>query len=488
MKRNSLNSYDVIVVGCGIAGLSAAVSAVQEGARVLILERAPRAERGGNTRYTDAYMRMKSSFEVADDFVDHLAVNSSCGYIFPDLMAEVVKPREDWPPQIKSLNFSDPELLQTFADSAGPTIQWLESFGIRFSMLPIWHLTGNTERWAPSGGGLALIDTLAEYAEKHNVEFAYGTSAQSLIQAANGSVVGLRAFESHARTREFRAKAIVLACGGFEGNFEMMARYLGPQSIYLRPLAKGGYYNKGEGIRMALEIGAAPSGDYSNFHASPADPRSPQPDGGNYIFPYGILVNRLGKRFIDEAPGPVDRTYEAITREIFRQPRNLAYIILDAKVRDIPGYTRALRTDQKPEEAGSIEQLASRIDLPPQALAQTVAEYNGACGNGRFSPLEMDALSTRGLSPPKSNFARPLDTPPFQGYPIICSNCFTFGGVKVDAKSRVLNVDGDRIPGLYAAGEVIGLYYGDYTGATSVLRGAVFGRIAGREGSAQMAV
>ena len=424
-------------------------------------------------------MRMKSSTDVADDFIDHLAANSGPGYIFPDLMAEVVKPRDNWPPQLKSLNFSDPDLIQTFADSAGPTIRWLESFGIRFGMLPIWHLTGHTERFAPSGGGLALIEALAKHAEDHHVQFAYQTCAHTLIQNGKGAVVGLRTLEADARSREYKAKAVVLACGGFEGNFEMLARYLGPQAIYLRPLAKGGYYNKGEGIRMALDIGAAPSGDYSNFHASPADPRSGKPDAANYIFPYGILVNRFGKRFIDEAPGPVDRTYENITREIFRQPRNMAYVILDAKLRDVPGYTRAIRTDQKPEEASTIEDLATRLGLPREVLAQTVREYNTACGRGRFAPLEMDGLSTLGLSPPKSNFARSLDTPPFQAYPVICSNTFTFGGVKVDTKARVININGDPIPGLYAAGEVIGLYYGDYTGATSVLRGAVFGRIAG---------
>jgi tricarballylate dehydrogenase len=198
------------------------------------------------------------------------------------------------------------------------------------------------------------------------------------------------------------------------------------------------------------------------------------------VFNYGILVNRLGRRFIDEAPKTVDATYEAITRVIWEQPDGIAYAILDGKLEDVPNWRKSVRSDQPPISAPSVEALAAELALDPAALEATVDAYNRACPTaGEFKALELDGLATRDLEPRKSNWARPLDRPPFLAYPITCANCFTFGGVKVNTDAQVLDLDGVSIPGLYAAGEVIGLYYGTYTGATSVLRGAVFGRKAG---------
>jgi tricarballylate dehydrogenase len=273
----------------------------------------------------------------------------------------------------------------------------------------------------------------------------------------------------------------VLACGGFEGNAEMLTRYIGARSIFLRPVCRGGYYNKGEGIQMALEIGAAPCGDFGSYHAEPVDPRSGIAEPSVFIFPYGILVNQEGHRFTDEAPGTVDAYYERVTRRIFEQTNGIAYAVLDQRHTGIANYRLGLRTDQPPIEAATIGALAARLDIAPEALEQTVAAYNRACRPGEFKPLVLDGLATHGLSPRKSNWAHPLDQPPFHAYPVISSNVFTFGGLKVDERGRVLNRDGDPIRGLYAAGEIIGTYYKNYTGATSVLKGAVFGRLAGRD-------
>jgi tricarballylate dehydrogenase len=198
-----------------------------------------------------------------------------------------------------------------------------------------------------------------------------------------------------------------------------------------------------------------------------------------FIFPYGVLVNLEGKRFVDEAPGTVDAYYERVTREIYAQRNGIAYAILDARHTRIPNYRLGIRSDQPPIEAPTIEALAGKIGVDPATLTATIAEYNNACREGPWKPLELDGLATQGLAPRKSNWAHRLDEPPFHAYPVISSNVFTFGGLKVDAQARVLNRQGDPIPGLYAAGEIIGTYYGNYTGATSVLKGAVFGRIAG---------
>lgn len=479
------HSFDVVVAGCGIAGLSAAVSAAEKGARVAILERAPIEERGGNTRYTDAYLRMKSEHEVTDDFETHLAENGG-GYLDPELVQHTTQAYEQWPAIVKTLSFADPELIAAFANGCGPTVQWLKTFGVKFDFLPTQFLTKSQPRLLPIGGGLALVEALAAAAEKRGVKFFYETTATGLLQNEHGAVTGLRANDHQGEPLHLMGK-VVLGCGGFEGNAEMQTRYIGPRAVYLRPVARGGYYNKGEGIRMALDIGAAPCGDFGSYHAEPIDPRSGRPEPSVFIFPYGILVNQEGLRFTDEAPGTVDAVYESITRKIFNQTNGIAFTILDDKINDVPNYKLGLRSDQAPITGATIAELAGKLNIPAATLEHTVNTYNTACANdtkGAFKALELDHLATRGITPPKSNWARALDKPPYQAYPVISSNVLTFGGLKVNTRAQVLNQDGVPIKGLYAAGEVVGLYYKTYTGATSVLKGAVFGRLAGIDATA----
>jgi tricarballylate dehydrogenase len=469
-------TFDVVVAGCGAAGLSAAVSAAEQGARVAILERAPREERGGQSRYTEAYLRMKSDTEVTDDFTTHIAENGS-GYVDPDLIEESARPVSDRAAYARALAMADPDVIQTFADNAGPTVQWLKRFAVRFDFLPTQFLTKSQPRLLPIGGGLAIVEALATRAEALGVHFFYETTATKLDVNEDGNVIGL--FARHAgRGMRFGGK-VVLGCGGFEGNPEMLTRYMGPRAVYLRPICKGGNFNRGEGIRMALDIGAAAAGDFGSYHAEPIDPRSGVSEPSVFIFPYGILVNKDGHRFTDEAPGPVDAHYERVTRRIFEQRDGLAYAVLDAKHTRIPNYRLGIRTDKPPITAASIRDMTAALAIPAEALETTVAAYNAACVPGDFKPLEVDHLATRGLSPAKSNWAWRLDEPPYHAYPIISANVLTFGGLKVDVNARVLDSDGQPIQGLYAAGEVVGLYYGTYTGATSVLKGLVFGRLGG---------
>lgn len=282
-----------------------------------------------------------------------------------------------------------------------------------------------------------------------------------------------------------RTRSVVLACGGFEGNPEMLARYV-QNANHARPIARGGYYNRGEGIEMALAAGAAGCGDFQRFHAEPIDPRSGIAEPALFIFPFGILVNSAGRRFTDEAPGPVDATYESVTREVLRQPGGSAWVLLDESIEDVPGYRAAIRTDQPPVVADTLAELARRLDLPAEALVETVEEYNAACGPAEhFDPSRPDGLSTTGLDVRKSHWSRPLDRGPFRAYPIACANVFTFGGLKANARAEVLDADGSVMTGLYVAGETMGIYFGTYTGSTSVLRGAVFGRIAGQAAAAR---
>jgi len=469
--------FDVVVAGCGAGGLSAAVSAAEAGSRVAVLERAPRDERGGQSRYTEAYLRMKSHTEVTDDFETQIAENSH-GYIDPDLIAESARPREERGPFAAALSMAEPDFIETFSVQAGPTIAWLEGLGVRFDFLPTQFLTKSQPRLLPVGGGLALVEALAARAETLGVRFFYETTATGLDVDTDNRVVGIFARTRGEGSARFTGQ-IVLASGGFEGNAEMLTRYIGPRSVFLRPICKGANFNRGEGIQMALNIGAATSGDFGSYHAEPIDPRSGVSEPSVFVFPYGILVNKDGNRFTDEAPGTVDAWYERITRRIYEQRDGLAYVILDARHMTVPNYRLSIRTDKPPIAAASLSEMAAKLEIPAHTLAATVAEYNAACVPGDWRPLEADGLSTSGLTPPKSNWALPIDQAPFHAYPIISANVFTFGGLKVDSAARVLNSDGDPILGLYAAGEIIGTYYRNYPGATSVLKGLVFGRQAG---------
>lgn len=471
--------YDVVVVGSGVAGLAAALAAREQGARVAVLERATEAESGGNTRYTEAYLRMKSEDEVSDDFEDAL-LGDFMGYPDPGLTGELVRDRSSWPANLRAMHILDPEVVGVFAESAGPTLAWMRGHGVTFGPITTGFITTSTTRLAPVGGGLALVETLGKAARDHGVDFHFRTTGRDLLRDVDGTVVGIRAVREDDRPVEFRGR-VVLACGGFEGNAEMQARYLGPGSLTCRPIARGGYYNKGEGIEMALRAGAAPCGNFSLFHAEPLDPRSAAPEPAIFAFPYGILVNRDGERFVDEAPGPVDATYEAITRVINTQPRGIGYFVFDEKIEDVPTWQRAVRTDRPAIVADTLADLAAALEIPAGAFESTVADYNAACRGGEFDPLHTDGVATEGLIPRKSNWARPIDAPPYRAYPITAANVFTFGGLKIDPRARVLTHDGAVLRGLYAAGEIVGSYFTRYAGSTSVLKGAVFGKVAGED-------
>ncbi|MEW6645004.1 MAG: FAD-dependent oxidoreductase [Pseudomonadota bacterium] len=478
---------DLVVVGCGIAGLSAAVSALQGGLSVTLLERAPEADFGGNTRWTEAYCRMKNEREISDDFEEHFAANAGW-HVDPNVLAAVNSGYSDWPAYVKAHPFPDPEVISTFAASVPDTVAWLNGFGLRFEPQPIYLLTQNTTRIAAKGGGLALIERLMQEAKSLGANVLFETTAVDLLRDDDGRVAGILAVGPDGLRKRITARATVLASGGYQGNQEMMTHYIGPKACYIRPVARGGYYNKGEGLRMALAAGAAPAGEYGSYHAEPVDPRSRQAEAVVFIWPYGILVNKQGRRFVDEASATVDAIYDNVTRSIADQPDGIAWVIFDAQVEDIPRWRTSIRSDQPAYEAPTLAGLAAQLDLPAEELEATVAAFNAACPppEGEFTPFAVDGRSTRGLDIVKSNWSRPLVKGPFRAYPIISANCFTFGGLKVNTDAQVLDKDGRIIPGLYAAGETVGIYHQVYTGSTSVLRGAVFGRLAGRHAATSL--
>ncbi|CAN5645937.1 FAD-dependent tricarballylate dehydrogenase TcuA [soil metagenome] len=467
--------YDVVVVGAGVAGLAAACAAAEAGARVAVLERSTEAETGGNTRYTEAFLRMASIDETALGLEEAL-VDDFMGHPDPALMADAALDPARRSPLYRSHHAIDPDYVAELAASAPAALAWMGGHGVRYDFLPTPFLTTSTTRMAPVGGGLAIIETMGKAARGLGVEFHFETTARSL-RAGDDGVDGVVADAPAGRTTF--AGRVVLASGGYQGNAELMARYHGERGLTARPVARGGNYNKGEGIEMALAVGAATAGNFSLFHAEPIDPRSGEAEAAIFCFPYGVLVNAEGERFVDEARGPVDAWYERTTRDIQAQTRGTAWVVLDRQSLAVPNIRSGIRTDIAPVVAATPEALAVAIGVPPEALTATLAAYNDACGDGPFDPTAPDGLATSGLVPPKSNWARPISEGPFEAYPIMAANVFTFGGLKTTAGAEVVDRDGRAVPGLWAAGEMTGLYYSNYTGSTSVLRGATFGRIAG---------
>lgn len=468
---------DVIIVGCGVAGLSAAVTALEAGLKVLNLERSEEQHFGGNSRWTEAYMRMKNDSEVSDDFEEHFANNAGWN-IDPNVLDGLTDAVSDRAPFVKSHSLPDPDVISAFADSVPSTLAWLKRLGLKFEPQPIYLLTQNTTRIAAKGGGLAIIEALRARVLAQGGEIRYRTTANDLVRDEVGAIRGVKVTDPQGAHGVLLARHVVLASGGFQGNPEMMTRYVGLRARHIRPVAIGGYYNRGEGIRMALDAGAAPAGEFGSYHAEPVDPRSKQPEAVVFIYPYGILVNKLGKRFVNEAPGTVDAHYDNITRSIADQPDGISYVIFDSRVEDIPRWKTSIRSDLPPVSAPTLTELAAKLGLPQDALADTVARFNAACPkrDDAFDPFVVDHRATKGLEPNKSHWCRPIDVAPFYAYPIISTNCFTFGGLKVNEHAQVLDQDGKVMAGLYAAGETMGIYHQVYTGSTSVLRGLVFGR------------
>jgi tricarballylate dehydrogenase len=376
---------------------------------------------------------------------------------------------------------ADRAYFETLAARAPETMRWIASHGIDF-IQPPYYLAKGPPRIQPVGGGAALIAALTRAARTAGVDIRYGCNAEALIAAA-GRIRGV--VISAGRSLEtLPADAVVLASGGFQGDAEMMRRHFGPGGDTMRLISPGTRHNTGGGIRMALAIGADRAGDWNGMHAEPLDARDEKSAPVVLVYPYGIVVDRAGKRFFDEGAGLVHETWEWLAREIhFKTAGATAYAILDSRLLQIADYGRAIRSDVPPARADDIAGLARQIGVDAANLAKTVADYNAACTGdpSRFDATCCDGLAAAaGLAPPKSNWARALDAPPYLAWPLVGAIAYTFGGLATDTRARVLR-DGAPIPGLFAAGEITGHFHATAPNSVSVLRAFVFGRIAGRE-------
>jgi tricarballylate dehydrogenase len=488
--------YDIVVVGAGNAALCAALAAREKGASVLVLERAPPAERGGNSAFTAGAMR------VVYDGVDDLR------RLMPDLTDDEIA-RSDFGAYTEAQFYddmhrvteyrTDAELCELLVTRSRETLLWMRAKGIRFQ--PIWgrqayKIDGRFKFWGGLtveswGGGPGLVEAQHRLAAAAGIDIAYGARALDLARAG-GRVVGV-VVRRLGRSETVPARAVILAAGGFEANAEWRTRYLGPGWDLCK--VRGTRFNTGDGIRMALDAGAMPWGNWSGCHAVGWDRHAPDfgdlevGDGfQKHSYPLGIMLNALGERFVDEGADFRNYTYAKYGRVILQQPGQFAWQVFDCKVlgllRDEYRIKRATRV-----RADTLEALVAKLEgVDAKAALATIRAYNDAVMTDvTWNPNVKDGRGTRGLTVPKSNWAQRLDEPPFEAYAVTCGITFTFGGVRIDREARVIDTEGAPIPGLYAAGEMVGgLFYFNYPGGTGLTSGAVFGRIAGAAAAADL--
>jgi len=483
--------YDVIVVGGGNAAFAAAVSAKENGAkRVLVLEKAPKEKRGGNTHFSGAVFRfIYNQVGELDRFVPtaekdypgfHKGVQPYPTEVFREDLLRVTQGR------------SDPELASILIENSYDTMCWLQDTGKHRFELAVSVMgvkVGNEFKW-PRGAmirthheGVGLSKTWFETAEKSGIEIRYDTGAQRLSQAESGRVNGVVARGPDGFVT-LNAKAVVLACGGFETNPEWRLRYLGAPWDHAK--VRGSNFNYGDGLQMALDIGAMPWGHWSGCHATPINAEAADygvqnlTDKTNRLSYFlGVMLNVEGRRWIDEGADINSFTYAKYGGLIVKQTRSLVYQIFDSKVLSLlePRYSTS-----EPFKSDSLEGLVKQLQVDHAQAMKTLNEYNAAAARGGpFNPAVLDGLHTDGVEPRKSNWALKLDAPPYVSYPVTGGITFTFGGLKVSKDAQVIATDWKPIPGLYTCGEMVGgLFHYNYPLGTGLMSGAVFGRIAGR--------
>jgi tricarballylate dehydrogenase len=484
-----MDTADVIVVGGGNAAVCAALGAAEKGAKVLLLERSPKETRGGNSAFTGG------AFRVVYDGVDDIRK------MVPDLsQAEVdgadfgTYTREQYLDEWLALSQyrGDADLIEMVVERSLPTLLWLREQGVRF--VPLFgrqtvKVGGKLVFWGgltveSSGGGLGLMQSLYRKAESiAAIELRYGTRAVGLQELdAGGWQVDCLAGRSKIA---FTAKSVILASGGFHANLEWRSKYLGKNWDLAK--VRGSRYNTGDGIRMGLDAGAIPHGNWTGCHAVFFDANAaPFGDIGmldqqkNY-FTHGIVVNAEGKRFIDEGEAFRNYNYSQMGARVLNQPGGVAWQVFDQQALDkLPGEYRVRHATRY--QADTLEALADKMEgIDKAGFLKTVREYNAAVRTDiPFNPATLDGRCTEGIAPAKTNWANRLEQPPYVAYAVTCGITCTYGGLQVNTDAQVLDQEGQVIPGLYAAGEMVGgLYYIKYAGGAGLTAGSVLGRAAG---------
>ena len=484
-----MQQFDVVVIGGGNAAFCAALSARETVQRVLVLERSPEDEAGGNSRFTAGLMRVAYNGvedlkrpipDLSPEEIERTDFGTYTEDQFLDDMARVTEYR------------CDPDLTEILVKKSLDTVAWMRSTGVRFTAAwgrQAFNINGRFKFWGgltveAVGGGPGLVENLTNAAKKNGIEVWYEARATSLIADDDG-VKGVKVKYKGKTTKVF-AKSVVLAGGGFQANPEMRARYLGPGWELAK--VRGTRFNTGDVLKMAMDIGAAPTGNWSGCHAVAWERNAPEfgdlavgDQFQKHSYPWGVYINAEGKRFVDEGADFRNYTYAKYGRVILSQPGQFAWQIFDAKMKP------QLRDEYKIKQvtkvtANTLEELVKKLDdVNAEVALKELQDYNKAVQTDvPFNPNVKDGRGTKGLAIPKSNWANTLDTAPFEAYAVTCGITFTFGGLRITTDAQVLSTDGVPIPGLYAAGELVGgIFYFNYPGGTGLTNGAVFGKIAG---------
>jgi tricarballylate dehydrogenase len=492
---NILETVDVVVVGTGNAASCAALAAREAGASVLMVDACSEDDRGGNTAYAGGQMRtvfngVDDLKRVVADLTEDEIRDTDFGVYsradFFDDMARVTSDR------------CHPDLTEYVIDNSLDTLVWLRGQGVRFEAAfgrQSSKVNGRTQFWGNLpcivwGGGAGLIDALHARAAKTGIRVYYRTPAVGLLREGN-RVCGIQVLHE-GMLKSIPARSVVLACGGFEASTEMRTRYLG--SNWDLAKVRGTRFNTGAGLRMALDIGARAYGHWSCAHASFWELNAPEYGDpvvkGAYqkhSYPFGLIVNARGERFVDEGADFQTLTYARYGREVLAQPGLFAWQVFDQRA--IPLLRETYRIRQVTRVQGAtLEELASKMEgVDTRGFLRTMDEYNRAAPDSEAPLLGSvkDGLGTRGLALPKSNWARRIDRGPFEAYAVTAGITFTFGGLKITTAAEVEDEAGLPIPGLFTAGEMVGgLFYNNYPSGTGLTCGAVFGRTAGTSAAA----
>jgi tricarballylate dehydrogenase len=461
-ELNETRSYDVLVAGGGNAALCAAITAARAGASVLVVEAAPKFYRGGNTRHT-------RNLRCAHDDANEVLTGPYSEEEFYDDLIRVTGGETD--DELARFTISESKGLWDFMTEQG--VRFQPSLGGTLSL-------GRTNAFF-LGGGRSMLNTLYITAERLGVKTAYESEVVDL-KIEDGFFLSATV-HNHERQYEVRARTLVAAAGGFESNIEWMKEYWGPAAENF--LIRGTPYNRGRMLRILLDNGVQSVGDPTQCHAVAIDARAPKYDGGistrldSVIF--GIVVNRDAVRFYDEGEDFWPKRYAIWGRLVAQQPGQIAYTIIDSK-----SDGAFMPSVYPPIKANSLDELAQKLELDPGRLKSTIGEFNAAVRPGQFDHTVLDDCRTNDLSPPKSHWARKIDTPPFSAYPLRPGITFTYLGVRVDGNAQMVMANGRRAQNMFAAGEIMaGNVLGrGYLAGIGMTIGSVFGRVAGREAAA----
>jgi tricarballylate dehydrogenase len=492
MDVNKEFDFDVVVVGGGNAGLNAAIETFNAGANVLLIEKAPKKARGGNSRLSGGHFRI--AYEGAKDFEPLLEGND-----LPKGELEIEPySKDDYYNKVINLSegLSNKRATEIFVDKSLETVTWMKKQGVTWDLFWDFMVKKGDRLFFPNtttvlqapGSGEGLIENLYGIVEKLGISVFYETAAYSLILNSGRAICGILVYDNDGFIR-INTKNIILACGGFQANPAWRRRYLGENWDLVK--LRGTRYDTGDGIKMAIDIGAQVTGHWGGCHASIVSEDSPLIEAAlagseRYCYPHSIIVNRDGKRFVDEGEDVFFYTYAKFGREIAKQPGGVAFQIYDGKT--IP-LLRAKYQNSVCVESNSLEELAEESDINVENFLATVKEFNEAIidDDKPFVPYRLDGRGTKGLNPDKTNWAHKIDTPPYKSFAVVCGLTMTYGGLKTNEKAQVIDTSHRPIKGLYAVGEITGgFFYHNYPSGTGLVRGAVMGRIAGAEAAANI--